>query len=85
MEDQTARIEAYSEAFSRWYAENPNPTESEQLERLSRHHTEILEKVAELRELTSIDLRNLKKKGKGILAYTDVLPKRISFGRKRKG
>jgi hypothetical protein len=87
-------IEQYAKAFDEWYSSTCEGTDmatikskvgTDKLAELLNLHAEVMKRTGELKEDVSGDIRKLKKKGKGILAYTDTLPKRISVTRKRKG
>ena len=52
---------------------------------LFEKHEGILKLTSTLREDTSHKIRELKRRGKGILAYRYNLPKRISLGKPIKG
>ena len=48
-------------------------------------HGEVLRLAGVLKESIATSLRSLRRKGKGLIAYADHLPKRISTIRTRKG
>lgn len=81
------RAAAYSEAFQHWIESNPKFDELEltALQELNNLHATILDGAQKLQEQTSADLRTLRTRAKGILAYADVLPRRISTLRVKKG
>jgi hypothetical protein len=71
----------YAEEFGVWFNENGDKIRSleslskdDELFELQRKHTAVLNLAQALKGEVSNDLRALKKKGKGILAYTDVFP-----------
>lgn len=89
-------LERYTEAFSKWYEAaglNPqgspgitiaeNPTQI--LESVQATHDAVLRHASEAKALTAADLKSVRSKGKGILAYVDTLPKRVSLINPRKG
>lgn len=80
-------IEAYAEAFSKWESGHKKlgSADEARLKELSAKHAALIGRLATMKEATAGDIRRLKLKGKGILAYTDILPKKISVTRKRKG
>ncbi len=87
-EDQFIDIlEQYSEKFARWQQQIPAEIEQNKalLEKLQTLHSEILARAQTLKGGTAAQMRQLKKRGKGILAYTDVMPKRLGAIRPRKG
>ena len=91
-EDQLVdKIVHYTDLFEIWHEENKKVAGAEGakadravLERLSRQHAAVLEKALGLRDNTSLRMRKLKTLVKGILAYTDVLPKKITTIKPRK-
>lgn len=89
--DLVALLGEYSEQFALWYGKNEEeikkltaPPSDHLVLILQQKHAEILKLADDLKGEIATDLRNLKKKGKGILAYTDVFPKRMSSIRPRK-
>ena len=85
-------IAQYSEAFQAWYDLNRENLEQgklvssfEQLELLDRKHEEVLRQSKTLMADTKNEMRKLKLKGKGIMAYLDVLPTQISVRHPRRG
>jgi len=86
-------ITDYSEAFSIWFSANQettlkNPDESEAalLIQLSEKHEAVLVRSEELKKFTKHEMGELKKRGAGIMAYTnESSPSRISFTRPKKG
>ncbi len=96
IDELISHIEAYSAAFHPWYEEHKETfeqgTESsgpvvdrDDLERLLKLHTEVLGKAELLQQGTSNDLMALRGRRKGMMAYIDILPKRLSTRRTRKG
>lgn len=86
------RVAAYSDAFQKWNVDNQQAlmgtatgAEAESLRSLAKLHAKIIDLAEALKDKTSHDLKHLKRKGKGIMAYTDILPKRISIWTRRKG
>lgn len=96
-DEQTAVIEQYVDAFGEWFKLNEplfragggaagmQPAELKRVEALAASHAEVMRRVERLLGETSLKLGSLHKKAKGIMAYTDFLPKRISVARARKG
>jgi hypothetical protein len=86
-------LNQYCEDLSRWYEQNEArlragnlaPGEEEALAELDRLHGRVLEFGAGLQSRCSADLIDFRRKARGIMAYTDTLPKRISIARKRQG
>ncbi len=82
------KLERYSEDFDLWYASSRDQLEAGQLPEadvLLAVHNEVIEKAQHWLKQAGTELSKHKVRGKGILAYTDVLPKRISVRRVRKG
>lgn len=81
------RIQVYFDAFEEFRPslENMKLDSRTDLVQLLEKHNKVLRVTMELREDTSRAIRELKKRGKGIMAYTDVYPKKISLGSQKKG
>lgn len=77
-------LEAYTEAFDLWFQHSggEDPT---RLAELEERHVRILELAESLRDSTNTELRAHHKRGKGILAYADTLPKSVSRSKPRQG
>ncbi|MCB0333183.1 MAG: hypothetical protein KDD55_06760 [Bdellovibrionales bacterium] len=88
-------IEAYSQAFHPWYEEHKDAFDEDapgnmsfersSLERLLKLHTAVLAKAESLQKGTTQDMVALRGRRKGMMAYIDTLPKRLSTRRTRKG
>jgi|688.fasta_scaffold1022685_2 hypothetical protein len=86
-------LDNYIESFTGWHAgwksrvsEHPSDKELKAVgAEVAKQHSEVLRLAGELKESISASLRSLKRKGKGLIAYSDTLPKRISTIRPRKG
>jgi len=83
----TERIVAYSDAFDRWYSAAAPFIEAgdaaplggaETVRTLNARHGAVVALTRKLMARTESDTRGLRKKGKGMLAYTDLLPKQVS-------
>lgn len=90
LEAKLSTTEDYVASFADWHAEfDPSAEVSDELReklvRLSDLHAKVLAFISELRDDSMKELRKFKAKAKGIMAYTDRLPKRISIAAKRKG
>lgn len=95
IDELISHIEAYSAAFHPWYEEHKEAFEQgvegepvvdrDDLERLLKLHTEVLGRAESLQKGTSSDLMALRGRRKGMMAYIDILPKRLSTRRTRKG
>ena len=81
------RIEDYFDAVDDAlpYLEKSAKKHEAELRVLFEKHNTILGITGSLKEDASREIRELKKRGKGILAYRDLLPRRISLGTSRKG
>ena len=89
-------LEEYTDTFSRWYgATNVGVSGLDGLsivgdpvavlESVQALHDAVLRRAGEAQELAATELKTVKSKGKGILAYVDTLPKRVSLNKARKG
>jgi len=58
--------------------------EKSELEHISEIHQQVLEVATTLLGNTSVEIKNLKAKGKAFLAYTDTMPKRVSLRPEKK-
>ena len=63
---------------------NPKTVKAE-VAKLLEKHTAILGLTGSLRNDASKELRELKRRGKGILAYRNIFPKRVSLVKNKKG
>ena len=87
------KLDAFIEAFSVWekdwasrVASTPKDKELAAIGReVAVLHGEVLRLAGLMKESIGTSLRSLRKKGKGLIAYADHLPKRISTIRTRKG
>gem|GEM_PF-6618717 len=84
-------LEQYSNLFDEWYRENEkslsrgeSSLQHRQLEELVEKHNAVVGKAVALKEQTRVEIRRLRRRGKGILAYTGVPPERISIMRPKK-
>ena len=89
-DDQVEAIEDYVERFGRWFEENRDRFDGGEfdrgaLEKLVSSHAEVMSKVQVLLASTSDRLTALHRKARAIMAYTDILPKKISVSGSRKG
>ena len=89
-------LDQYSDLFARWYEKSNLASGSPEAIAIVGEVTEVLGSVAAMHEavlklatdaqaLTSADLKTIRSRGKGILAYVDTLPKRLSLNKSRKG
>lgn len=85
-DDLIERMEAYSQALEAWLGSGQDLSGREgAYPQLNEKHTLVLSRAESLRDLTSQELKDLKTRGRGIMAYIDTLPKRLSAFRMRKG
>ena len=83
----TERIVGYSDAFDRWYS-GAKPLIDvgasaarggvELLRELEEFHAKVMARAKEVLVRTELDSKGLRQRGKGMVAYTDILPKQIS-------
>jgi hypothetical protein len=86
-------LDLYIESFGKWHGdwkarllESSNDRDLKAVgAEVAKQHSEVLRLAGELKESIAVSLRSLKRKGKGLIAYSDKLPKRISTIRPRKG
>ncbi len=77
-------LEDYSEAFDKWISQGEIQLQSyskqdQQLVlQLAEKHQQIIEYAQRVKDLTAEELKDLKHKGRGLMAYVDSLPKRIT-------
>ncbi len=86
------KVAAYAESFEIWKLSHSQELSGSipaanlpEFQSLAEAHAKIVDRVEELKSKTEFDLKHIKRKGKGIMAYTDTLPKRISISTKRRG
>ncbi len=77
-------LPVYIEAFDRWM-KDPGSMDKEVLEKLHRYHGEVLEKAISIKSATREAMKSLRQRGRGLKAYIDHYPKRVSLRRGRKG
>lgn len=93
IDQQLDIIEIYAEKFSQWFESDGERItavanageEQPEIDQLLADHTAISDYARQLLEKTSLEQRDARRKGKGVLAYLDILPKRLSVTRARKG
>ena len=89
-------LHRYSELFDRWFnsanLSSPDLIDSNLLAERSlalapvlNNHNAILDFVSRAKDLTETELKTLRSKGRGILAYVDTLPKKVSLTKGQKG
>lgn len=86
-----AAFEDYCKNFNEWQAhralekELATSLESSETAVLAQLHDQILKRAETLFRATAGQLQNFQIKAKGIMAYVDILPKKISVTKHRKG
>ena len=85
-------LDNYTAALEDWLKDNPDLRSGQigcgdatVLQELVDLHSQVIELAKAAQDETSSQMRTLHKKGRGILAYTDVFPKHMSTFRTRKG
>lgn len=81
------KIEEYFDAFEQIIPELENlaQTETEALKEIQIRHEKVLALTMELRDDTSQRMKDLKARGKSIIAYKNKYPKRVSMFSVKKG
>ena len=86
---EIATIDEYVALFAEWQKGAPLDSIAEhdrpRLEELASLHANIVGRAVELKSLVAGEMRKLRSKAKGIIAYTDTLPRSLSLGRTIKG
>ena len=92
--DGLAELESYVEAVAVWEAGirrlsriegAPQLVDKESGERVAVQHARVVELAETMKDQVARSLRSLRIRGRGIRAYTDHYPKRISTIRPKKG
>lgn len=91
-EEALPKLEAYAADFDAWFERYQKSVDSgspladkSALEELLTRHEKVVDLTSRMQDTFPEEMKKLKQKGKGILAYTDTLPKKISFTKTRKG
>ena len=93
-EDALDAVERYVTAFAQWEAGwkvsgkgsvEFSAKEREMGKRIAAQHSQVIKLVEGMRAEVDSSLKGLRQKGKGLKAYMDQLPQRISTIRTRKG
>lgn len=89
-------MEEYVQAFAAWQkkvglgvaggleVQAQPDVDIEQLKLLDKKHSKLLTRAGQLHEQTAKDLKDQQERGKGIRAYVDTLPKRLSVKFKKR-
>lgn len=89
--DLVELIVTYAGLFEAWEKQLPLAELAKQpemvgtLQEVQRKHTQVIEKAEGVKSGVAEALRSLKHRGRGIMAYADPYPRRISTMRTRKG
>jgi hypothetical protein len=84
--DAVERVDAYVQAFDSWaQSTNLESSDKELGIRIADQHATIMMLMEALKGEAALALKDLREKGKGLRAYTDVFPKRISTMKPKKG
>jgi len=85
MEEYTTRFDKWFENSQELFESGQLPTDPAILQELLRVHDVLMKKAEELKLGVVRDRMDLKKKSEGIMAYLDILPKKLSVTKMRKG
>ncbi len=84
--DAVEYVEAYVEAFDTWAElEELGPADQELGIRIADQHATIMMLLESAKGEVAAALVDLREKGKGLRAYTDAFPRRISTMKPKKG
>ncbi len=84
--EKLARIESYFDAFELFAPRlKEEKFEENELRILLAKHEAVMRMTSSFRDDTSKELRTLRKRGRGIIAYMDILPRKISMITNKKG
>lgn len=93
--DNIDQIEKYCSSLAQWLKETENSSShpnadtlglsAADLTELSKLHGSVMQLASQLLGNTATQLQDLQIKAKGIMAYVDTLPKKISVTKSRKG
>lgn len=91
-DDFADKLALYTESFSRWAAAHAallagaeKPQNEAQFRYLADVHAKLVASAEAARDQARKDIGEAHKRGKGIMAYTDILPKRISISGVKRG
>ena len=80
-----SEFESWNLAHKSLLAGGASAQQIQEFKALAGVHAKVLDLAEKLKAQTRDSLKGLRKKGKGIMAYTDILPKSISMSGSRKG
>lgn len=85
------KLAAYVESFGQWSegelqerGASRTTVEREELGVLLQKHTAVMQRGEELRAQLAGEMKQLKVRGKGIMAYLDILPKQLNMFTRKK-
>ena len=86
---EISTIDEYVALFAEWqkggHLNSISELDRPKLEELASFHSKIIGRAIELKSLVAGEMKKLRSKAKGIIAYTDTLPRSLSLGRTIKG
>ena len=92
IDEQIDRVEKYFTAFADWMDVNQEVVEAhpetysmDKLKDLNNRHQSVVRFASDLKAKAKKDLIAQHARGKGIMTYTDFLPKKIRVTKERKG
>lgn len=88
LDERIVAMDGYSERFALWYDSQAIESDAAEIVRaqeLLNLHNQLVERAQEWLKEAGQELGKQRAKGRGIMAYTDVLPKRLSQYRPKKG
>ena len=88
LDDRIEQLKIYTKDFDGWYAlllEQGSTENSDDINHLLDLHNELIKVATEWLKDVGYALGAHKKKGKVIMAYADILPKKISRYKPKKG
>ncbi|MCI5064308.1 hypothetical protein MRY87_01135 [bacterium] len=85
LEEYSSLLEESSSAFERYHGGAVHESHREKLEELNRLHGLVLRRAQGIQGELLTEMKSVRTRGKALLKYIDVLPKRISSRRERKG
>ena len=77
-------IDLYCKEFEQWYSTGGSLDEAA-LRLLSDQHQKVLARAEAARDEAQHGMRQVHQRARGILAYIDDLPKRVSYRKGKKG
>lgn len=85
-------LESYAIEFGEWFAANEQliaagsgSLDRDRLRELAEKHEAVLHKTELMQKSFPEAMKELRNRGRGIMAYTDLMPKKISLNKPQKG